>query len=100
MDGAQPLEPHRTLHSVTLPSTSTVFHLPGDEVADILQTVLTRLEIWRLQLNLEVEDGANMVDKLNVLMQARMRVVDMLTEVEVKAKKAAGVGVGAGAGLK
>lgn len=61
-----------------------------------MQTVLTRLEIWRLQLNLDVQGAANMGDKLNVLGEARMRVIDMLTEVEVKAKRAAGVGAGAG----
>jgi len=92
----QPPKPSQSLYSVTLPSTSTPFHLPGHEIADALETVLIRLKIWRLGLDLEVRAAANMVDKQNSLLQARTKVAGMLTEIEEKVRKAAGEGVEAG----
>lgn len=92
-EGFQPSKPSQSLYPIKLPSTSTTFHLPGLEIADVLETVLIRLKIWRLGLDLEVRAAAYMVDKQDSLLEARERVAGMLTEIEERARKAAGEGV-------
>ncbi|KAK5950106.1 hypothetical protein OHC33_008821 [Knufia fluminis] len=86
LHGAQP-QPH-PLYTLSLPGKAKAFDIPGDKITGMLQTLLARLEIHKLELQLK-SWCAGQANASEIILYAQGKVSDMQAETELMARKGA-----------